>query len=56
MALNISEDEKIVKTLKHTRDKFTSIKGYFEQYPNRLTEDDNESVIIEELGLLVDHI
>ena len=48
------EDDQIVKKLKHTHDKFTSIKGYFEQNPTQLTEDDNESFIMGELKLLDD--
>jgi predicted transposase/invertase (TIGR01784 family) len=56
MALeNKWEDDKIVKKLKHTHDKFTSIKEYFEQNPTQLTEDDNESIIMGELGLLDDY-
>ena len=51
MALeNKWEDDQIVKKLKHTHDKFTSIKKYFEQNPTHLTEDDNESMIGENLG------
>jgi predicted transposase/invertase (TIGR01784 family) len=46
------DDEKIVKKLKHTHDKFTQIKEYFDTNSTRLTEDDNESIIMGELGLL----
>ena len=52
---NEKVDEKVVKKLKHTHEKFQDIKEYFEKNPNQLTEDDNESVIIGELGLLDDY-
>lgn len=52
---NEKVDKKVVKKLKHTHEKFQDIKEYFEKNPNQLTEDDNESVIIGELGLLDDY-
>ena len=44
-------EEKIIKKLNHTKEKFTEIKQYFAEHPSAVGEDDNESVIISELGI-----
>ena len=44
------EDEQICKKLKHTHDKFSEFKVYFQEHPEALNVDDNESVIMGDLG------
>ncbi len=44
------DDDKIIKKLKYTQDKFQDFKKYFETNPNQLEIDDNESVIMGEMG------
>ena len=44
-------EEKILKKLNHTKEKFPEIKQYFAEHQSALEEDDNESILIGELGI-----
>jgi len=45
------EDEKILKKLKYTKDKFADIKSYFNTNPDEINNSDNESQICNDLKL-----
>ena len=45
------EDEKILKNLSYTKDKFSEFKTYFEQHRELMEIDDNESEIMGEMGI-----
>ena len=45
------EDEKILKKLHYTKDKLPQFKEYFEQYPERMEIDDNESQIMGDMNI-----
>ena len=44
-------EDNILKKLSHTKEKFSEIKQYFAEHPSALEEDDNESILIGELGI-----
>ena len=44
-------EENILQELSHTKENFFEIKEYFADHPSAIEEDDNESVLIGELGI-----
>ena len=53
---NELSEEKILKKLNHTKEKFPEIKQYFAKHPSAAQEDDNESILIGELGIELEDI
>ena len=53
---NELSEEKILKKLNHTKEKFPEIKQYFVEHPSAVQEDDNESILIGELGIELEDI
>jgi len=45
------EDEKILKKLNHAKDKFLDFKQYFQEHPEQMEIDDNESVIMSGMNI-----
>ena len=53
---NELSEEKILKKLHHTKEKFLEIKQYFAENPSAVEEDDNESILIGELGIELEDV
>ena len=53
---NELSEEKILKKLHHTKEKFPEIKQYFAENPSAVEEDDNESILIGELGIELEDV
>lgn len=49
-------EEKILKKLNHTKENFRQIKQYFVEHPSAVEEDDNESILIGELGIDLEEV
>ena len=49
-------EEKILKKLNHTKENFRQIKQYFAKHPSVVEEDDNESILIGELGIELEDV
>ena len=49
-------EDNILKKLHHTKEKFPEIKQYFVEHPSALEEDDNESILISELGINIEDV
>lgn len=53
---NELSEKKILTKLNHTKENFRQIKQYFAEHPSSVEEDDNESILIGELGIELEDI